>query len=124
MKRLIAAAILSAIVLSLAIISSFTVKYYYNSLTDTIEVIEEKEQKKISTDKELTHLKNTWEKAQPMLMFFANHDSVEEIGISLNRLIALHSAKDEGAFLAETAVFKTLLGYLKDSESLSAESVF
>lgn len=124
MKRLIAAAVLSAVVLSLALISSFTIKYYHNSLTDIIKVIEEKEQKEISTDKELTQLKKTWEKAQPMLMFFANHDSVEEIGVSLNRLIALHNTEDESAFFAEAAVFKTLIGYLKDSENLTAESVF
>lgn len=124
MKRLICAVILSVTVITLATASSLTINRCYKTLTDEIIKIEELYKNKKSTDTLLSSLKNNWEKAEPMLMFFANHDSVEEIEISLNRLINLSSTEDTGMFSAEAVRLKTLLKHLKDSESLTFESVF
>ncbi len=124
MKRLIAAVVLSALVIGLAVSSAITIDRYYNTLTHHIEKIEELHKKGESTGNELSALHYDWEKAEPMLMFFANHDSVEEIGIRINRLVSLSDTKDDGIFKAEAVELKTRLEYLKDSESLTFESVF
>ena len=123
MKRLIAAIVLSALVIGLAVCSAITIDRYYKNLTEEIEKIEKLHEKGESTGDRLSALHDNWEKAEPMLMFFANHDSVEEIGIQINRLVSLSDTNDI-TFKTEAVELKTRLQYLKDSESLTFESVF
>lgn len=124
MKRLIAAVVLTVIVTGLAFSSAMTIDRYYHNLTEHIETIEKLYRNGESTDDQLSALKEQWEKTEPVLMFFANHDSVEEIGIRINRLVSLSGTENGGIFEAETAELKTRINYLKDSESLTFESVF
>lgn len=124
MKRLIAAILLTVIVLGLATASAITIDRCYHSLTEHIEKVENSYKKGESTGEQLSDLKELWKKAEPMLMFFANHDTVEEIGIHINRLVCLSQTEEYGTFEAEAVELKTRLKYLKDSESLAFESVF
>ncbi len=124
MKRLISAVILTVTVTTLAITSAFTVGSHYKKLTHNIETIENLYKNSESAEEQLIALKKSWEKAEPTLMFFANHDSVEEIGIQIDRLIVLSEAEDISLFFAEAAALKSRIKHLKDSESLTFESVF
>lgn len=124
MKRLIAAVILTILVITLAVSSSITINRYHHTLTGLIEKTENAYKKGESTEPQLSALLKKWEKTEPVLMFFANHDSVEEIGVHINRLVSMGQTQKNSSFLSESAELKTRLDYLKDSESLTFESVF
>lgn len=124
MKRIFVAVALLVLVASLAVSSSLTVNRCYRTLTKEIQKTETLYKNGESTEEQLSSLKKYWKKVEPVLMFFANHSYVEEIGIHINRLISLSTTNDNGAFTAESAELKTRLDYLKDSESLTFESIF
>lgn len=124
MKRLVWAIILLAIIIGLTLVSSLTINRYYRELTNHINKIDTLYKQGESTGEQLDALEKYWAKAEPMLMFFANHESVEEIGIHINRLSSLSNTNASDTFTAESAELKTIIGYLKDSENLSFESIF
>lgn len=124
MKRLIAAIVLLEVVIGLSVSSAITTNRCYYALTGKIEEIEAIYENKESTEKQLSALKDYWEKTEPVLMFFANHGAVEEIGIRIDRLVSLSDTDEESAFKTEAVELKSRLKYLKDSESLTFESVF
>ncbi len=120
MKRLIAAILLLAIVIGLAVCGSVVVGRCNNLLFgDLNRYYENKE----STEP-LSSLKKNWDKAQPMLMFFTNHETINDIDITINRLLEYNKNGQEDEINTEIAELKARLNHLKNSESFSFETIF
>ncbi len=120
MKRLIAAVLLLIIVIGLAICGSITVGRCHNVLFDDLDRYY---QNKESTEP-LYSLKKDWDKAQPMLMFFTNHQTVNDIDITVNRLLKYGENGQKNEINTEIAELKARLNHLKNSESFSFETIF
>lgn len=120
MKRLIAAFLLLGIVLGLAVCGSVTVGRCHNLLFSDLDRYY---QNKDSTEP-LSSLKKDWDEAQPMLMFFTNHQTVNEIDITVNRLLKYQENGQKDDINTEIAELKARLNHLKNSESFSFETIF
>lgn len=119
MKRLIAAFILIFLVAGLIITSTYTVELCCTSLLDTLNLCEEEFRAQKNTDPSLSQLLSKWESYEPMLMIFANHDTLEEIGYSIAR-VRLGDSED---FLKESAELKERINHLKISEKFTIRTI-
>lgn len=119
MRRLIAAFILILIVGGLIFASLYTTRYCCDKLIEKVDICEQnfKENKNIASS--LNELEDYWEKCEPMLMIFANHDTLEDIGYSIARL----KAGDSEDFMKESAELKERIYHLKISEKFSFKSI-
>ena len=120
MKRLIAAILLLIVVIILAVCGSLTVRSCHNILFSDLDRYY---QNKESTEPLYT-LKKDWDKAQPMLMFFTNHQTVNDIDITISRLLKYGENGQKNEINTEIAELKARLNHLKNSESFSFETVF
>jgi hypothetical protein len=120
MKRLIAAFLLFGIVFSLAVCGTLTVGRCHNLLlSDLDRYYQTKESRE-----PLASLKKDWDKAQPILMFFTNHQSVNDIDITVNRILQYEKNGQKDEINTEIAELKARLNHLKNSESFSFETIF
>ncbi len=120
MKRLIAAFILIFLVAGLIIASTYTIQLCCASLLDTLNLCEEEFRAQKNTAPSLSKLQKDWERYEPMLMIFTNHDTLEEIGYSIAR-VRLGDSED---FLKESAELKERIHHLKISEKFSIKTLF
>ncbi len=120
MKRLAAAIILLLVVTVLAVCGSLIVGRCHNLLfSDLDRYYQNKE-----SIEPLYTLKKDWDKAQPMLMFFTNHQTVNDIDITINRLLKYEENGQKDEVNTQIAELKARLNHLKNSESFSFETIF
>lgn len=120
MKRLIAAFILMAITTALIIFSSTAVNRCTSSILEIIEQSEKDFYNNKSTDSSLDRLSSVWQKFEPTLYVFTNHETIEGISVSICRV----KEGDEEDFLKESAELKEKVDHLRKSETFSLYSVF
>lgn len=120
MKRLIVALIMILIIIGLTTTSAVIIDKYCDSLLKLISKSEEAFRDGKSTDVYLDDIEDIWENAEPLLYVFTNHESIEEIGVS----ISMVRAGDEEDFLRESAQLKEKVSHLLISEKLSLRSFF
>jgi alpha-L-fucosidase len=120
MKRLIAAFVLIIICIGLIVASNRTIAYCSTNLLELISQSEKEFNNKESTDYTLSQLNERWERYEPILMIFANHGEIEEIGHSIARV----RAGDREDFLKESAELKERLEHLRISESFTLKTFF
>ena len=120
MKRLIAAFVLIIICIGLIITSNLTIAHYSTNLLELLSQSEKEFNNKESTDHTLTQLSEDWKRYEPILMIFANHGEIEEIGQSIARV----RAGDREDFLKESAELKERLEHLKISERFNVKTFF
>lgn len=120
MKRLIVAFLLLGLVIGLAVCGSMIVGRCHNILFSDLDRYYQNNE---STEP-LNTLKKDWDKSQPMLMFFTNHEAVNEIDITVNRLLKYGENGQKDEINTEIAELKARLDHLKNSESFSFETIF
>ena len=120
MKRLIAAFVLLFTVMALIITSNITISKSCTALIEKTQECEKAFKDNKSTEAALSELSSYWEKTETMLLIFANHEALEEIGYSISRL----KAGDSEDFLKESSELKERLRHLKISESFTKRTFF
>ncbi len=120
MKRLIAAFVLILITAGLIAFSTYTVNKSTHLLLELIEQSEKDFNNKKSTDSSLDKLEEVWQDFEPTLYIFTNHETLEDISISICRV----RTGDEEDFLKESAELKEKIAHLKIGETFSLHSLF
>lgn len=123
MKRLIAAAILSAFVAA----SYFTGFFIVNKtcentnrlLNDCVENYDDGKDAKASSEK----LQKYWEKKEKILSAFAHHSVIDEIEIAINNLTVYSNSKEKAIFKEHSNTVKTLLHQLMEDMKPSMHSI-
>ncbi|MBE6728912.1 MAG: DUF4363 family protein [Ruminococcaceae bacterium] len=120
MKRLIVAFVMIIIIIGLTVTSANIIDKYCDTILTLINKSEIAFKDGESTDVYLDDIEDIWENAEPLLYIFTNHESIEEIGVS----ISMVRAGDEEDFLKESAQLKEKVSHLSISEKLSLRSFF
>ncbi|MEE1239539.1 MAG: DUF4363 family protein [Acutalibacteraceae bacterium] len=123
MKRLIAAGILFAAVIT-AYIASFA--YITKTCDETKELILRCEE---SYNEGTAHeyaqkLSNLWDEKEKALSFFMNHDRIDDIELEISSLSLYSETKDEILFYEHIETLKMLLHQVKEDTRISVHSIF
>ncbi len=124
MRRLIAAAVLAAIIAGLCFANKMTVNKTYYDLSAGLSRLEQAYMDSPEAAADLARsFEKEWVSREDYLSIFVNHEIITELGIAISRLpVMIDSDCDE--FTAECAAVRTiLLHMLKDTE-ISLHSVF
>lgn len=65
-----------------------------------------------------------WESTQKVLMLILDHEEMEKINLTLEKIEKFISVKDKSLTLSETAALKYLFSHVKEKESLSLKNIF
>ena len=123
MKRLIAAGILLAAVIT-AYIMSFA--YITKTCDETKELIlrcEEAYDEGVAY-KYAEKLSKLWDKKEKALSFFMNHNRIDDIELEISSLLLYSETKDEILFYEHIKTLKMLLHQVKEDTRISIHSIF
>lgn len=123
MKRLIAAGILLAAVIT-AYISSLV--YITKTCDQAKEIIIRCEEayndgKAQEAAEELSDL---WDKKEKVLSFFANHSRIDDIELEISSLLLYSKTEDEILFYEHIEALKMLIHQIKEDTRISIHSIF
>lgn len=125
MKRLIAAAVLFAVVIMLSVCARSVTENSYNRAADLLtksRICYGKGDKKTAVG--LTaELKDSWKNSYKYLAAFAEHDTLDEIEASITRAHSFAAAGND-AFFSECDMLKLLLERMLEEESPTLTSFF
>ncbi len=123
MKRLIAAGILLAAVIT-AYISSFA--YITQTCDETKELILRCEDayNKGEAHEYAVKLNNLWDEKENTLSFFMNHNRIDDIELEISTLLLYSETKDEILFYEHIETLKMLLHQVKEDTRISVHSIF
>lgn len=124
MKRVVAVTVITVFITALTATSSIVIHNIHNSLTKEVEIIEQLYYSGNITDNDIKVLEEKWNKAESVLLIFANHNALEEIKINLKRFSCAAKEKNSSSFFAEAEELKCRLNILKENESFSPNSIF
>ncbi|WP_432666827.1 DUF4363 family protein [Wukongibacter baidiensis] len=77
-----------------------------------------------STQSIYTIINDKWINKQKVLLISVNHEEIEKVNLSLEKLKKYIYIKDKALTLGETAALKFLLNHIKEKESLSLKNIF
>lgn len=123
MKRLIAAGILLAAVIT-AYISSLV--YITKTCDQAKEIIIRCEEaytdgKAQETAEELSDL---WDKKEKALSFFVNHSRIDDIELEISSLLLYSKTEDEILFYEHIEALKMMIHQIKEDTRISVHSIF
>ena len=123
MKRLIAAGILLAAVIT-AYISSLL--YITKTCDETKELIPRCEDayNKGEAHKYAVKLSNLWDEKEKALSFFMNHNRIDDIELEISSLLLYSETEDEILFYEHIETLKMLLHQVKEDTRISGHSIF
>jgi general stress protein YciG len=119
MKRLIAAAV---ILVLLSVLTFWGGRFVSKTEKEVIEksssIIKE------PTDEKIKEFKDYWQKRGVMLSFFANRESIEDIGKAASKMIAASENNDREEILESAEEIKYIIGHIAEQENFSLQSFF
>lgn len=123
MKRLIAAGILLAAVIT-AYISSFI--YISKTCDETKELILRCEEayNNGNAHEYAVKLNNLWDEKEKALSFFMNHDRIDDIELEISSLQLYSETENEIFFYEHIETLKMLLHQVKEDTRISVHSIF
>ncbi len=123
MKRLIAAAVLAAIVAAVHFTGNIYIKKVIKESNKQLETIVADYKKDISPKASAEKLKNYWSHNEDYLSIFARHDNIDEIELAIDTLAVYSETKDSEIFYEYSGTVKTLLHQLYEDNSFSMHSI-
>ena len=123
MKRLIAAAVLTAIVAAIHFSGNVYIKKVIKESNNLVEICIEDYKKDISPKSHADELKKYWGDNEDYLSIFARHDNVDEIELAIDTLAVYAETKDSEIFYEYSGTVKTLLHQLYEDNSFSMHSI-
>lgn len=123
MKRLIAASLIIVFILASCIVGKFSIDYYCKKTKrDLISCRDEFLSTEGKTDNSaLDTLINNWKRRKTILAIFVNHNLLDTISVSINRL---STAQSEEIFMKEYAEILWGLQQIVVEESIRAETFY
>ena len=121
MKRFV----ISVVILTVIVFSSFTSVCYLKDSTDLlIKKIDQINSKIKDNDIdfaliETENLQNLWEKKKDVFVIFVNNNDVDDITYSLSKLVPLLEYKDKSEFCSNLNYTKSLISAIYDNDSVS-----
>lgn len=123
MKRLIAAGILLILVLA----SYFAGKTYITSIYDKANILLEEcitaYDSGKDAEKAAKNLDDFWNKHEPTLSAFANHNRIDEIELAISSMTIYSKTSEKEIFYEYSGTVKTLLHQLLEDTLPSAHSI-
>lgn len=77
-----------------------------------------------STQSIYNAIHSKWTNKQSLLLISVNHEEIEKVNLSLEKLKKYIYIKDKSMTLGETAALKFLINHIKEKESLSIKNIF
>ncbi len=126
MKRLIAAGILLLLVGSSAVLSFFGTRYYYDTLIEALDVCETayREGEKETAAELAADFSDDWQKAHFRLAAFVNRQAIDNIEMSVARMVSFARSQDDSQFYAECSQTRMLFNDMLERETLSLLTIF
>lgn len=123
MKRLIAAGILLAAVIT-AYVSSLM--YITKTCDETKKLILRCEEAYNDGDayKYAEELSSLWDEKEKALSFFMNHDRIDDIELEISSLLLYSKTKEEILFYEHIETLKMLLHQVKEDTRVNVHSIF
>ncbi len=123
MKRLIAAGILLAAVIT-AYVSSLM--YITKTCDETKKLILRCEEAYNDGDayKYADELSSLWDEKEKVLSFFMNHDRIDDIELEISSLLLYSKTKEEILFYEHIETLKMLLHQVKEDTRVNVHSIF
>ena len=123
MKRLIAAGILMAAVIT-AYVSSLM--YITKTCDETKKLILRCEEAYNDGDayKYADELSRLWDEKEKALSFFMNHDRIDDIELEISSLLLYSKTKEEILFYEHIETLKMLLHQVKEDTRVNVHSIF
>ncbi len=123
MKRLIAAAIIAAIVAVIHFTGNIYIKNVIKECNVQLETIVADYKKDISPKENAEKLSKYWGEKEDFLSVFARHDNIDEIELAIDTLAVYSETKDSEIFYEYSGTVKTLLHQLYEDNSFSMHSI-
>lgn len=125
MKRIIAAVLLIVIIAASCIANTKYIDKTYNELSkDISDLIEAYDLSPEKAEKNAEKLKEKWDDKELLLSIFANHEIVENIGLSFSKLPIFAKEKSSDMFLAECKSIELELSHMLKDTKIDAHSLF
>ncbi|MGN0451782.1 MAG: DUF4363 family protein [Acutalibacteraceae bacterium] len=123
MKRLIAAGILLAAVVTAYISSLVYITKTSNEAKEIIIRCEEayNDGKAQESAEELSEL---WDKKEKVLSFFVNHSRIDDIELEISSLLLYSKTEDEILFYEHIEALKMMIHQIKEDTRISFHSIF
>ena len=123
MKRLIAAAVIAAIVAVIHFTGNIYIKNVIKECNVQLETIVADYKKDISPKENAEKLRKDWGEKEDFLSIFARHDNIDEIELAIDTLAVYSETKDSEIFYEYSGTVKTLLHQLYEDNSFSMHSI-
>ena len=123
MKRLIAAAVIAAIVAVIHFTGNIYIKNVIKECNVQLETIVADYKKDISPKENAEKLRKYWGENEDFLSIFARHDNIDEIELAIDTLAVYSDTKDSEIFYEYSGTVKTLLHQLYEDNSFSMHSI-
>ena len=123
MKRLIAAAIIAAIVAAIHFTGNIYIKNVIKECNVQLETIVADYKKDISPKENAEKLRKYWGEKEDFLSIFARHDNIDEIELAIDTLAVYSETKDSEIFYEYSGTVKSLLHQLYEDNSFSMHSI-
>ena len=123
MKRLIAAAVIAAIVAVIHFTGNIYIKNVIKECNVQLETIVADYKKDISPKENAEKLRKYWGENEDFLSIFARHDNIDEIELAIDTLAVYSETKDSEIFYEYSGTVKTLLHQLYEDNSFSMHSI-
>lgn len=123
MKRLIAAAIIAAIVAVIHFTGNIYIKNVIKECNVQLETIVADYKRDISPKENAEKLRKYWGEKEDFLSVFARHDNIDEIELAIDTLAVYSETKDSEIFYEYSGTVKCLLHQLYEDNSFSMHSI-
>lgn len=124
MKRLIIAAILLALVIATYLTSLFYITDSCNTaksmVQNSIKVYSEKE----TAEKEAKDTQNYWDKKEPLLSIFVNHDRIDDIETAISLMNVYAKIPKNELFYEYADNVKVLIHQILEDTKITMHSIF
>ncbi len=126
MKRLIAAVILLLFVSASAVLSFFATRHYCNTLLTNLDTCQSvyKDGQKETAAELAAEFSEDWQKAHFTLAAFVNRGEIDNIEMSVARMVSFAHTQDDCHFFAECNQIQMLIEDMLERESLSLLTIF
>lgn len=123
MKRLIAAAVIAAIVAVIHFTGNIYIKNVIKECNVQLETIVADYKRDISPKENAEKLRKYWGEKEDILSIFARHDNIDEIELAIDTLAVYSETKDSEIFYEYSGTVKSLLHQLYEDNSFSMHSI-
>ncbi|MBE6805541.1 MAG: DUF4363 family protein [Ruminococcaceae bacterium] len=124
MKRIIAAVVLALIVAGLCFADVVMTNRIYNTLSANIKECRSAFLQKdyITAEKKAKELEQNWTEREDIFSLFINHELIDEMGVSVAKLVPLAKTQDD-MFLIECRVVEMTLKHIKNDSRVNLHSI-